>query len=149
MCPPCKLVLREQAGDDGLLRRPWPTKEQAVADAGPDGWARRAEDIFRTALDAYAWLAEGLLAPLTLRLLTAALLPVVARGVVSITSPEIAWALEPARPGQGNQADFSLAGERTAASLMFAVRNNGSTLIKSLRPDAARWAFAPIAPGPR
>ena len=137
-------VLREQAGDDGLLRRPWPTKDEAVAGAGRDGWARRAEDIFRTALDAYAWLAKGLLAPLAPRLLTAALLPAVARGVVSTTSREIAWALEPARPGQGNQADFSRAGERTPASLMLAVRNNSSTLIKTLRPDAARWAFAPM-----
>ena len=86
-CRP-ETVLREQAGrprcDAGPGR---PRSRLSPTRARTAGTTR--EDIFRPALDAYAGPAEGL-SSADAAVPTAALLPVVARGVVSITSPEIA-----------------------------------------------------------
>jgi hypothetical protein len=141
-------ALRRHATDDGFLLDPWPSQENVVDAHGPDGWARRAEDVFRTALDAYGWFAEHLLAALAPQLLTAVLLPARARGRIALDEPTVTWWLEVLERGKGNAAEFSVwqADENLASSGRDFDR--WQEQIQMLRPEAARWASTPWQAGP-
>lgn len=140
-------ALRRHATEDHVLPRPWPAQLHAADTQDPDGWVRRAEYVFATALDAYEWFARHSLAALAPQLETAVLLPAIARGRVWPKEPMVEWWLELREPGQRNGAEFQLGQPNGRFATRMEDFDRRRQTVQLLRPEAARWASIPWQAG--